>query len=211
MNTHDELSPFAIKILETLKSPANWSKFALLWIKSWNIFAICTLEWWFIYITQRVFGGNADGNTVSNADGCTMDGNKITPISLHDTANPIQPVKVNFASTSKHFYTATPPAPPLIENRRASWLIGWNTMWRTVGTTLKMPKKSCIKPACMRQKRERLGLSKITFRLTLDYRQFEIANLSSSLCTNVAPLSSIGQLCAEKSNSATAWLTTNIT
>lgn len=139
-------------------------------------------EWWFIYITQRVFGGNADGNTVSNADGCTMDGNKITPISLHDTANPIKPVKVNFASTSKHCTTATPPSPPppLIDNRRASWWIGWNTMWKTVGTTLKMPKKNCIKPACICRKRERSGQPKITLLLSPNYRIGLLKQLTQS-------------------------------
>lgn len=110
-----------------------------------------------------------------------MDGNKITPISLHDTANPIKPVKVNFASTSKHCNTATPPPkPPLIDNRRASWWIGWSTMWRTVGTTLKMPKKNCIKPACMRRKRERSGQPKITFPLTLNYRIGHLKQLTPS-------------------------------
>lgn len=123
---------------------------------------IVQIEWYFIYVIQRVFGGTAEKN-VSNADDSTTECNKIFPITYHDTQTPSKPSKVMLTastSTSTQLNYMTMPKPSLIDDRRGNWWIGLRTMFSRVGTSLRTRRRNFTKQACMRRRRERSEQSK---------------------------------------------------
>lgn len=132
----------------------------------------------FIYITQRVFGANA-GSTVANADGCTLEFNKIATISPNDTTNPTKSTKVR--STTPTHAAAAISTP--IDHHRANWWIGLRTMWSRAGTSLRMRKRNFIPLTCMRRKRERLDTPKAKF-LFFSSSQLPVAGLFSIINPN---------------------------
>jgi hypothetical protein len=111
----------------------------------------------------RVFGGKTVGNTVPNADGCTMQHNEISPLSLNDFANPQITAKVNSPTTRPSTPTKRCNVPSSsFETRRASWWTGWRTMLSRVETTLRRRRSNFTKLACMRRRRERSAQNSIS-------------------------------------------------
>lgn len=103
---------------------------------------------------QWVFGGNGE-HSLTNADGRLMEYDKIAPLPSQHTSNPLNPIRT---TRPPNRYTAT----PTLEHNRANWWTGLRNMWKTVGITRKLPRKTCLQLACMRRKRERSGITKYT-------------------------------------------------
>lgn len=112
------------------------------------------LEMKFNFMVPRVFGGDGE-HSLTNDEMRSMEYEKIAPQPSYHTPNPLNPIR----TTRLLDRNVTTPS---IEHNRANWWTGLRNMWKTVGITRKLPRKTCLQLACMRRKRERSGITKFT-------------------------------------------------